>query len=122
MHHLRKQTTGSVGSPGPRQPKGYITGGYRIVQVNGNPVPEHRLVMEHIIGRQLDKNETVHHKNGIKTDNRPENLELWVSVSDRPTGRHGHGQRVDDLIAFVVEHYPEATRAALDGESQLRIA
>lgn len=59
-------------------------------------VLEHILVMEEMIGRPLTADETVHHKNGVRHDNRPENLELWAS-------NHPSGQRVEDLIAYAEE-------------------
>lgn len=59
-------------------------------------VLEHRAVMAEIIGRDLLPGENVHHINGDRSDNRPENLELWVSY--QPSG-----QRISDLVKWAKE-------------------
>lgn len=57
---------------------------------------QHRKVMQELLGRALLPTENVHHKNGVRTDNRPENLELWSR--SQPAG-----QRVQDKVAWARE-------------------
>lgn len=59
-------------------------------------IPEHRLVMCDVLGRALADDEHVHHRNGVRADNRPENLELW-------TRSHPDGQRVEDVLRWARE-------------------
>lgn len=104
-HYQRWRLNGDVNEAKPLKAaprSGSITPqGYVQLHVDGEKFYQHRRMMEEMLGRKLYPGENVHHKNGCRDDNRPENLELWVE--NQPTG-----QRVEDLLDWawqIIERY-----------------
>lgn len=111
MHNRRKQVQGEYGPLGRDyrsdrmgyvgewrvDSEGYISRNERAQgERKARMVKQHRVVMEEYLGRALLPGENVHHINGVRTDNRIENLELWST-------KQPCGQRVEDKLAWANE-------------------
>lgn len=91
-----------------RKGSGYTAkSGYRFIHRRGHSnankqgsLAEHVFVMSEYLGRPIKKHESVHHKNGLRSDNRIENLELWSKM--QPSG-----QRLEDKIDFAKKLFQE---------------
>lgn len=102
--------------------KGYVNQqGYRMLGRSKHPnankarcVPEHVFVMSQYLKRPIRKGETVHHINGIKTDNRIENLELWHKS-------HPSGQRLEEKIIWAKELLSEYGYTVLEPKAQWEV-
>ena len=94
-HYSRLKNTGKLTVDPPKYY--HITKqGYKQLVIDGKKIFEHRFIMQEYLGRELTKDEQVHHINGNRLDNRLENLELW--------SRHQPaGQRIEDKIQYAIE-------------------
>ncbi len=84
---------------------------YRFTKVNGKNRLLHRVVMEQSIGRSLSSDEIVHHKNGNKTDNRLDNLEIKTALSHSIEHNQKHAITKDCLWCGK-EFTPHKTKRA----------
>lgn len=107
LHYARVRANGDPGPVGRvRRGKGTVWKDPMTGYLYRGKKLHHRLVVEEHLGRPLRGFENVHHINGIRDDNRIENLEVWAKPQPA-------GQRVEDLIDWIVDNYREEAEERL---------
>jgi hypothetical protein len=89
-----------------RKDRGYIVA---IDRETGKGTFAHRVIYERHLGRKLLPNENIHHKNGVRDDNRLENLELWTTsqpAGQRDSDLHPPTKFVSTLLSRPYQEIP----------------
>jgi hypothetical protein len=94
---------------GSRKPASEMKSRYRKIKVDGKTVSLHRYIVEKLLGRLLLPGEVVHHINGDKLDNRPENLKV-MDASEH--------SRLENIGRTLTEEHKAKVRKSLIGNQR----
>ena len=93
---------------------------YEMTRKGGRERAVHILLMEELLGRPLEENEVVHHINGDKTDNRPENLQVIDRAEHTKLHKTGVTPRADTIIKLREAHNGVASKTRKLNREQTR--